>query len=276
MQIVSANGARIPAIGFGTWTLKGETCSQLVTQALRTGYRHVDTAIMYGNEADVSRGLKESGVSRDEVFLTTKVWYTDIGAGDLERAAEGSLKRLGVDEVDLLLIHWPNQEIPLAESIEALNRAQQRGLTRHIGVSNFTLAMIEEATRLSTAPLVCNQVESHPFLDQRKVHAACRAHGMAMTAYAPIGRGGDVLKAEPVVAAAEAHRKTPAQVVLRWHVQQEGVVCIPRTSRIERLAENIAIFDFELTEAEMTAISDLRRANVRICDYAFSPVWDAA
>jgi diketogulonate reductase-like aldo/keto reductase len=276
MHTVSANGARIPAIGLGTWTLKGEACSQLVSHALRTGYRHVDTAIMYGNEADVGRGLRESDVDRNDVILTTKVWYTDIGTGDLERAAEGSLKRLGVDEVDLLLIHWPNPNIPIADSIAALNRARERGLTRHIGVSNFTLAMIEEATSLSAAPLVCNQVESHPFLDQRRIHAACRKHGMAMTAYAPIGRGGDILRAAPVVAAAEAHQKTPAQIVLRWHVQQEGVVCIPRTSRIERLAENIAIFDFELTEAEMEAIGGLRSASMRICDYAYSPVWDAA
>jgi len=276
MHTVSANGATIPAIGLGTWTLKGEACSELVAQALRSGYRHVDTAIMYGNEADVGRGLKSGGVARNDVFLTTKVWYTDIGAGDLERAAEGSLKRLGVDAVDLLLIHWPNPDIPLAESIGALNRAREKGLTRHIGVSNFTLAMIEEATRISEAPLVCNQVESHPFLDQRRILAACRAHGMAMTAYAPIGRAGDLLKAGPIVAAAAAHRKTPAQIVLRWHVQQKGVVCIPRTSRIERLKENAAIFDFELTRSEMEAIGGLRSANRRICDYAFSPAWDAA
>lgn len=276
MHTVSANGARIPAIGLGTWTLKGEACSQLVAHALRTGYRHIDTAIMYGNEADVGRGLKTAGIRRDDVFLTTKVWHTDIGAGDLERAAEGSLERLGVEAVDLLLIHWPNPRIPLADSIGALNRARERGLTRHIGVSNFTLAMIEEATRLSEAPLVCNQVESHPYLDQRRIHAACRASGMAMTAYAPLGRGGDLLGEKALVAAAAAHRKTPAQVVLRWHVQQDGVVCIPRTARIERIAENAAIFDFELSAAEMDAIGSLRRANRRICDYAFSPEWDAA
>lgn len=274
MHSVSANGAAIPALGLGTWTLKGEPCATIVTEALKQGYRHVDTAIMYGNEAEVGRGLAQSGVPRGDVFLTTKVWYTDIGAGDLERAAEGSLKRLGVDDVDLLLIHWPNPKIPLADSIGALNRARERGLARHIGVSNFTLALLDEAVRLSGAPLVCNQVESHPMLDQRRIYEKCRGYGMAMTAYAPLGRG-DVLKAEAVLAAAAVHGKTPAQIVLRWHVQQEGVVCIPRTSRVERLPENAAIFDFGLSGNEMEAIGALRSANHRICDYAFSPQWDA-
>ncbi|HET7412588.1 MAG TPA: aldo/keto reductase [Pararhizobium sp.] len=274
MHSVSAHGANIPALGLGTWTLKGDLCATIATEALKQGYRHVDTAIMYGNEAEVGRALAESGVPRAEIFLTTKVWYTNIGAGDLERAAEGSLKRLGVDEVDLLLIHWPNTKIPLADSIGALNRVRERGLTRHIGVSNFTLALLDEAVRLSDAPLVCNQVESHPMLDQRRIHRKCRDYGMAMTAYAPLGRG-DVLKAEAVQQAVAAHKKSPAQIVLRWHVQQEGVVCIPRTSRTERLAENAAIFDFELSAMEMEAIGALRSANHRICDYAFSPKWDA-
>lgn len=275
MYSVKANGAEIPALGFGTWTLSGARCERLVETALAVGYRHVDTAIMYGNEAEVGRAVAESGVPRDELFLTTKVWYTDIGAGDLERAAEASLGRLGVDHVDLLLIHWPNPEIPLADSIGALNRARERGLTRHIGVSNFTIGLLEKACALSGAPFACNQVESHPFLDQRRIHAACQAHGMAMTAYAPLGRGGAVLRADPIRAAAERHGRSPAQIVLRWHVQQEGVVCIPRTSRIERVSENAQIFDFELSPSDMEAIGALRSANQRICDFAFSPEWDA-
>ena len=274
MHSVKANGADIPVLGFGTWTLKGGNCAHLVKRALDVGYRHVDTAIMYGNEKEVAQGIAASGVPRDSIFLTTKVWYTDIGSGDLERAAEASLGRLGVDSVDLLLIHWPNPEIPLANSIGALNRARERGLARHIGVSNFTIPLLEEACALSGAPLVCNQVESHPFLDQRRVHAACREHGMAMTAYAPLGRG-NVLDAAPIREAAARHGRTPAQIVLRWHLQQEGVVCIPRTSRAERIDENARIFDFELAGEEMAAIDALRSANRRICDYAFSPEWDA-
>jgi diketogulonate reductase-like aldo/keto reductase len=248
----------------------------MVGEALAAGYRHIDTAIMYDNEVAVGEGLSASGVGRNDIFLTSKVWPTDIGEDDLERAAEASLKRLGVDALDLLLIHWPNPEIPLSGSIRALNRVRERGLTRHIGVSNFTTALLDEAWKLTEAPLVCNQVEYHPFLDQRKVQAACRKYGMAMTAYCPLGRGGEVFSAEPIAAAAKAHGKSPAQIVLRWHVQQEGIVAIPRTSKAERLSENADIFDFELTAEEMQAISALTTRNARICDDAYAPDWDDA
>jgi len=276
MHRVVANGARIPAIGLGTWTLRGAECTRIVEAALAVGYRHVDTAIMYDNEEAVGQGLRASTVPRAEIFLTSKIWYTDIGAGKLQRAAEASLKRLGVDYLDLLLIHWPNPATPVAESIGALNEVRSAGLARNIGVANFTLPLIAEATRLSQAPLVSNQVEYHPYLDQSKVLAACRAAGMALTSYCPLYRGGPMFLEPAVVAAAEAHGRTPAQVVLRWHVQQDGVVAIPRTTRTERLRENIDVFDFALSEEEMAAISRLRVANKRICDYDFSPKWDAA
>ena len=276
MHRVTAHGAGIPAIGLGTWTLKGSACTELVAHALEIGYRHVDTATSYGNEDAVGAGLRAAGVPRDDFFLTTKVWWTDLAPADLERSAEQSLKRLGVDHVDLLLIHWPNPKIRLEDSIAALNRVRARGLARHIGVSNFTLGLLSRAIAASEAPLVANQVEYHPYLDQRKILAACRAAGMAMVSYCPISRGGPLF-AEPAVAGAAArHKKTPAQVVLRWHVQQDGVVPIPRTTKAERLAENLAIFDFALDEAEMAAISALRTAGRRICDFDFSPQWDPA
>lgn len=275
MPVVEAGGARIPALGLGTWTLKGEACSELVARALATGYRHIDTAASYGNEAAVGAGLRAAGVPREALFVTTKVWWTDIGPGNLERSAEESLARLGIGCVDLLLIHWPNPAIALSHSIAALNRARSAGLARHIGVSNFPMALLAEAIRLSDAPLVANQVESHPYLDQRRLHGACRDAGMAMVAYCPLARGGQLF-AEPAVAAAAARcGKTPAQVVLRWHVQQEGTVAIPRTSSPERLAENADLFDFALSDEEMSAIGALRAANHRICDYDFSPRWDA-
>lgn len=276
MHRIEANGAVIPAIGLGTWTLKDEACADLVAHALETGYRHLDTAAMYGNEADVGEGLRRSGIARNEVFLTTKIWWTDLTAADLCRSAEQSLDRLKLDQVDLLLIHWPNPKIPLAETIEALNRARADGLTRHIGVSNFPTGLLAEALALSDAPLVANQVEHHPYLDQSKVHAACAEAGMAMTSYCPLARGGDLFVEPSVANAAAAHGKTPGQVVLRWHVQQVGVVAIPRTTRKQRLAENLDIFDFALTDAEMAAISALRSRNARICDFDFSPQWDAA
>lgn len=274
MQHVDANGARIPALGLGTWTLKGRACAALVEAAIDLGYRHLDTAAMYDNEADVAAGIRASGIARHEIFVTTKVWWTDLAAGDLMRSAETSLRKLGLDRVDLLLIHWPNPAIPVAESVGALNRALDEGLTRHIGVSNFPTALLSEAVRMSEAPLVANQVEYHPYLDQRKIHAACRAAGMAMVSYCPLHRGGPLLAEPAVLAAADAHGKSAAQVVLRWHVQQPQVAAIPRTTRPERLAENAGIFDFELSDKEMSAIAALRDRGDRLCDYGFSPGWD--
>lgn len=276
MHRIKANGADIPAIGMGTWTLKGDQCAELVAEAIDVGYRHVDTAAMYANEDAVGRGIAGSGIARDDIFVTTKVWWTDIAPGDLERSAEQSLARLGLDHVDLLLIHWPNPRIPVADSIGALNRVRESGLARNIGVSNFTTALLDEALRASDAPLVADQVEYHPMLNQDKVHAACRKAGMAMVSYCPLYRGGALFDRPEIVGPARRLGKAPAQIVLRWHVQQDGVVAIPRTTRRERLAENLAVFDFELDAAEMDAISALSSANSRICDFEFSPRWDAA
>lgn len=275
MHSIDANGARIPALGLGTWTLKGEECSDLVAHALDVGYRHLDTAAKYENEEAVGEGLRRSGLSRDDVFVTTKVWWSDLAADDLRRSAEASLEKLGLEQVDLMLIHWPNPAIPLEESIAALNMAKRDGLARHIGVSNFPTKLLAEAIALSNAPLVANQVEHHPYLDQSKVHATCRKAGMAMTSYCPLARGGDLFAEQAIVEAARKHGKTPGQIALRWHVQQDGVVAIPRTTKRERLAENFAIFDFALTDAEMQAISALGAKNQRICDYDFSPSWDS-
>jgi diketogulonate reductase-like aldo/keto reductase len=274
MHSIDANGAHIPAIGFGTWTLKGAECTDLVQAAIDTGYRHIDTAAMYGNEEEVGRGIARSGIARDDLFVTTKVWWTDLSTRALRRSAEQSLDRLGLDHVDLLLIHWPNKTVPLAESMEALNAARNDGLTRHIGVSNFTTALLAEATRLSAHPLAANQVEYHPKLAQPKVHAATRAAGMAMVSYCPLGRGLDIMREAAIKEAAQAHGRTPAQVILRWHIQQDGVAAIPRTSNPTRLAENLDVAGFELTEKEMAAITELGSAKMRICDFDFSPEWD--
>jgi diketogulonate reductase-like aldo/keto reductase len=274
MHSISANGAEIPALGLGTWTLKGEKCTEMVAEALRLGYRHVDTAAAYDNEEAAGAGIRASGVARGDIFLTTKVWHADLAPRDFRRSADASLKRLGVDHVDLLLMHWPNPKVPLADTIGALNEARAAGMTRHIGVSNFPTGLLADAIRISDAPLVADQVEHHPYLDQSKVHAACRAAGMAMVSYCPLHRGGGLLDEKPIVDAARAHGKTPGQVVLRWHVQQEGVAAIPRTTRKERLRENFEIFDFALSAGEMQAISGLARNGGRICDYGFSPRWD--
>jgi 2,5-diketo-D-gluconate reductase B len=270
---VSAHGARIPLLGLGTWDLRGRVCTEMVQAALHLGYRHIDTAEAYDNERAVGEGLKASGVKREDVFLTTKIWPTHFSASDLPRAAADCLARLGVSAVDLLLLHWPNPQIPLPETIGALCKVKRDGLTRHIGISNFNVALIEAAWKATTEPLVCNQVECHPYLDQSKVLAACRKHGMAMTAYSPIAQGkagGDDVLAR----IGAAHKKTAAQVSLRFLVQQ-NIVVIPRTSKAKRLAENAAIFDFSLSDGEMADISKLSGAGRRLIPAGFGrPDWD--
>jgi diketogulonate reductase-like aldo/keto reductase len=272
MQYVEANGAKIPAIGLGTWELSGRACARLVEQAVRLGYRHIDTAQVYENEREVGEGLRASRVKRDEVFVTTKIWTNHFAPNDLERSTKESLTKLRLSEVDLLLLHWPNPHVPLSETLGALAHAKQLGMAKHIGVSNFTVALIEEALAACPEPLVCDQVEYHPYLDQTKVREACAQHDMALVAYSPVAKGrvkGDATLTQ----IGRAHGKTAAQVCLRWLVQQ-NVSAIPRTSKIERLSENIEIFDFELSEEEMGQISQMGSAKGRLTDFGFAPKWD--
>src|SRR6476469_2358425 len=213
--VVEAHGARIPLIGLGTWNLRGRSCARLVEQALRLGYRHVDTAEMYDNEREVGEGVRASGLARDQVFVTTKIWPSHFAAREFERAVKDSLARLQLAQVDLLLLHWPNPQIPLRETLGALCKVKRMGLARHIGVSNFTVALLDEAVAIADEPLVCNQIEMHPFLDQSKVVAACRRHGMAVVAYSPIARG-DAAENALLARIGKAHGKTAAQVSLRF------------------------------------------------------------
>jgi diketogulonate reductase-like aldo/keto reductase len=272
MQYVEANGAKIPAIGLGTWELRGRTCARLVEQAMRLGYRHVDTAQVYENEREVGDGLRASRVRRDELFVTTKVWTNHFAPNDLERSTKESLTKLRLSEVDLLLLHWPNPHVPLSETLGALAHAKQLGMTRHIGVSNFTVALIEEAVAACAEPLACDQVEYHPYLDQTKVREACARHGMALVAYSPVAKGR-VKNDATLARIGQAHGKTAAQVCLRW-LEQQNVAAIPRTSKIERLSENIDIFDFALSDEEMQAISQMASAKGRLTDFGFAPKWD--
>jgi diketogulonate reductase-like aldo/keto reductase len=272
MQVVEAGGALIPSIGLGTSELRGRDCARVVEQALRLGYRHIDTAQMYENERDIGDGLRSSGVRRDDVFITTKVWTTHFAPMDLERSVKESLGRLRMTEVDLLLLHWPNPQVPLSETLAGLARVKQIGLTRHIGVSNFTVALIEEALSISTEPLVCDQVEYHPYLDQTKVIEACRNHGMALIAYNPVAKGR-VKTDETLQRIGAQYGKSPAQVCLRWLVQQ-GVAAIPRSSKVEHLSDNIDIFDFALSEQDMADIFAMGTPQGRITDFGFAPKWD--
>jgi len=272
MQFVEAHGASIPAVGFGTMTLKDAVCVEAVDAALRLGYRHLDTAERYGNEAAVGEGLRASGLKREDVFLTTKVYWDRSGPGDFEKSLEESLQKLKLPWVDLLLIHWPSPKVALKDSIGSLCRAKRAGLTRHIGIANFTVAMIEEAARIADEPLVTNQIEVHPFLDQSKVLAACRKHGLSVTAYCPLARGkvpGD----EALIRIGKAHGKSASQVALRWLVQQ-GIIPIPRSSKRERLKENLDIFGFTLSDGEMAEIGRLKRPGGRVVNPPHAPQWD--
>jgi diketogulonate reductase-like aldo/keto reductase len=269
---LSAHGAEIPAIGFGTSSL-GD-CGEIVATALKVGYRHIDTAWKYGTEPGVGEGMRVSGVPRSEIFLTTKVSHEFLRADDFARSVDESLKTLGVDFVDLLLVHWPNPEIPLSEPIPALARAKRQGLTRHIGVANFNIAMLDEAIRLCPEPLVNLQAEYHAHLDQTKLIEACRRRDLIFTAYCPLGRGR--LLRDPVLADIAARKGRPlAQIALRWLVQQGNIIPIPRSSNPARMAENLGVFDFALSEEEMKRIAALKRPDSRIADPAGrAPAWD--
>ena len=273
MHKVNGNGVGIPALGFGTWELRGATAQALVEAALAIGYRHIDTAQMYGNEAEVGAALRASGLPREAYFLTTKIWPDHFRGGELERAAAERVRLLGTVP-DLLLLHWPNPSIPLTETIPALNHAVELGHTKEIGISNFTTALIDEAVRLSPRPLVTNQVEYHPFLSQAPVLGRCREHGLALTAYCPLARGR-VFKDPALARIGKTHGKGPGQVALRWLVQQEGVIAIPRSSSEAHARSNFEIFDFELSEAEMAEITELTSPQGRVVNVAgVAPAWD--
>jgi len=269
---LSAHGAEMPAIGFGTSSL-GD-CGEIVATALKLGYRHIDTAWKYDTERGVGEGMRASGVPRSDIFLTTKVSHEYLRADDFARSVEQSLRNLDVDFVDLLLVHWPNPAIPLSEPIPALARAKRQGLTRHIGVANFNIAMLDEAIRLCPEPLINVQAEYHAHLDQTKLIEACRKRGLIFTAYCPLGRGR--LLRDLVLADIAARKgRSLAQVALRWLIQQGNIVPIPRSSNAARMAENLNVFDFTLTEEEMQRITALKRPDGRIANPAGrAPAWD--
>jgi diketogulonate reductase-like aldo/keto reductase len=276
MKTVTANGAAIPALGFGTFRMAGPDVLRMVPHVLGLGVRHIDTAQIYGNEAEVGEGLAQSGITRADVFLTTKVWVDNYRHATFVASVDESLSKLKTDYVDLLLLHWPNTSVPLAEQIGALNEVQRSGRVRHIGVSNFTVALMEEAISLSEAPLVANQIEYHPYLDQKVVIESARKAGLSITAYYAMADGQ--VFADPVLREIGArYGKSLAQVVLRWLVQQEGVVALSKTVSAARAAENLAIFDFELSADEMASIHALAKPTGRIVSPpGLAPEWDVA
>lgn len=271
---VNANGAKIPAIGFGTFRMPGADVLRMVPAVLKLGYRHVDTAQIYGNEAEVGEAIASSDVARADIFLTTKVWVDKYRHDAFIQSVDESLKKLNTDYVDLLLLHWPKSDVPLAERIGALNEVRDAGKVRHIGVSNFNTVLMAESTALSEAPIVTNQVEYHPYLDQTPVLDAARKAGMSITAYYAMA-DGKVIGDPAIKEIAAAHGKSEAQVVLRWLVQQDGVVALSKTVSEERAKGNFEIFDFELSSDEMKALHALARPGGRIVNPGqLAPAWD--
>jgi diketogulonate reductase-like aldo/keto reductase len=277
VNVVEANGARIPAIGLGTMTLMDAVCVQAVETALRLGYRHIDTAERYNNEAAVGEGLQHgmraAGLQRDDIFVTTKVYQDKLAPADFQRSVDQSLDKLKLPFVDLLLIHWPSPSVPLADTLAALCEAKRDGRARHVGVANFTTVLLDQAMKLTTEPLVTNQVEVHPFLDQSKVLAACRKYGMAVTAYCPLARG-KVSANEVLERIGKAHGKSSSQIALRYLIEQ-GIIPIPRTAHPDHLAANLAQFDFSLAPAEIAVIEKLKTPGGRVVNPPHAPRWDA-
>jgi 2,5-diketo-D-gluconate reductase B len=243
----------VPAVGFGTWPLRGQQCRDAVAHALSAGYRHLDTARMYRNEAEVGAGLRDSGVDRDEVLVVTKVRPGDADRAGVRREVEGSLRELDLDHVDLLLLHAPGS-VPVKETMAAFREQQDAGAVRHIGVSNFSVASLERA--LAEAPIACVQNEYRPGLHQDDVLDWCRRHAVAYVAYSPLDVGRSARGVLNGIG--ERHGKSWAQVAIRWLLQQEQVATIPRSRDADHRRQNLDVFDFELDAEEMARISGLR------------------
>lgn len=275
-NIRTAGQANIPVLGLGTWQSTGQDCVDVVSQALKMGYEHIDTAQAYGNEKEVGQGIKQSGVSRDKFFLTTKIFPDDMKfePEKLITAAKRSLADLDTDYVDLLLLHWPDDRVPLSETIPALCELQKQGLTRHIGVSNFNIANIIEAEKYADVPIVVNQVEFHPFIKQKTLQTFLNNHHILLEAYSPLARG-DVFDNEIIKEIADKHNVTPAQISLAWILADKHRIAIPKTSNPDHLQGNLDAINVQLSDDEIEKINGLARADGRKIKHPdYSPEWD--
>lgn len=275
MKKITVKNAVLPALGFGTYKLYGDECADAVDFALNNGYTHIDTAQVYENEEAVGAGIKKSGKARGDIFLTTKVWRNHFADDSVAASVDESLQKLQTDYVDLLLVHWPFPEKPVSYMVEQVMKARDAGKARHIGVSNFTVAQVEEAVKISGGTIICNQVEYHPYLSQKTVLESLRAHGLALTAYSPVARG-DVFKDKVLQDIGAKYGKNAGQVTLRWHMQQDNVAAIPKSGTKANIKGNIEIFDFELSADDMKAIHALARSDGRQISPDWGPKWDMA
>ena len=272
MDLITAQGMRMPKLGLGTWRMSGHECRVAIERALALGYRHLDTAEMYGNEEAVGAGLASSAVPRSEVHLTTKVWYEHLDPGGMRDALRRSLDRLATPYVDLYLIHWPAPGKDLRPALETLMALKEEGLTRAIGVSNFTVALLRQAVEKVQAPIACNQVEYHVLLEQSAVLDYARAHDMAVTAYSPLAQGR--LADYPTLAnIARKHGATTAQIALAWLLGQPGVAAIPKAQRVESQRANLEALSIKLDDEDRAAIALLPKGE-RFVSPSWAPKWD--
>jgi len=270
-RTVTVRGVDVPKLGYGTWLVEGEDAYDGVLDALALGYRHIDTARAYGNERWVGRALADSGVPREEIWLTTKVWYEHAEPELLTRIFHQQLEDLRVDQVDLLLLHWPAAEVPLRQTLGAMEALRQQGLVAQIGVSNFPSELLREAIEL--APIFCDQVEYHPYLPQGPVMHECLEHDLLLTAYSPFAHGH--VHDDPLLGEIGArHGKSAGQVALRWLLDQPNVCAIPKASSHARRAENLDVFDFELSDDERAQVAALSSRHLRTADPEWAPDWD--
>lgn len=274
--IRTAGQANIPVLGLGTWRSKGQDCIDIVSQALKMGYEHIDTAQAYSNEVEVGKGIKQSGVARDKLFLTTKIFPDDMKfePEKLKAAAKRSLENLDTDYVDLLLLHWPDDRVPLSKTIPALCELQKQGLTRHIGVSNFNIANIIEAKKYADVPIVVNQVEFHPFIKQNTLQTFLHNHHILLEAYSPLAHG-DVFNNDVIKEIADKHGVTPAQVSLAWILSDKDRIAIPKTSNPNHLQGNLDAIKVQLSADELAKIDRLARSDGRQIEHPdYKPEWD--
>jgi 2,5-diketo-D-gluconate reductase B len=269
---LTAGGITFPKLGLGTFQLAGKTCQQAVESAIAIGYRHIDTAQMYGNEAEVGAGILQSGLSRSEIHLTTKVWHENLSPAGIERSLSQSLLRLATPYVDLLLVHWPSPTMKLDQVIATLLALREQGLIKALGVSNFPVALLRQAVEDLKAPIACNQVEYHALLSQTKLLSYARSVGVPLVAYSPLARGQ--LADDPVLKRiAKKHGASAAQVGLKWLLDQEGVGGVPKATQAASQKSNFEALGLVLDAEDIRAIDALPKDR-RLVDPGFGPVWD--